>query len=44
MVLTLLGWGSLAIKGVEINEVPSHHHSLLEEPQIQALAEKLKAC
>lgn len=39
-----LGWGSLAIKGVEIHEVPSHHHSLFSEPQIQALAEKLKAC
>jgi len=27
----------LAIKGVEIQEVPSHHHSCCE-PQIQALA------
>lgn len=39
-----LGWGSLAIKGVEIHSVPSHHHSLFSEPQLQALAEKLQAC
>lgn len=39
-----LGWGSLTSKGVRTHEVPSHHHCLFSEPQIQLLTEKLKAC
>ncbi|NEP09968.1 MAG: amino acid adenylation domain-containing protein [Symploca sp. SIO2C1] len=35
---------SLAVGGVETHEIHGYHHNLFEEPQIQVLAEKLKAC
>ncbi len=37
------GWGDLA-KGVEVHEIPGDHTSILREPHVQVLAEKLKAC
>jgi aspartate racemase len=40
----LLGWGELALGGLEIHEVPSTHLGMLQEPHVQVLAEKLKAC
>ncbi len=43
----LLGWDSLAAEGVEVHEVPGGHAfegSLLSEPHVRGLAEKLKAC
>jgi thioesterase domain-containing protein len=43
----LLGWDSLAAGGVEVHEVPGGHAfegSLLSEPHVRVLAEKLKAC
>ena len=39
-----LGWGRLAITGVKIHEIPSAHHCLFSEPQIQVIAEKLQVC
>ncbi|MBG1259151.1 amino acid adenylation domain-containing protein [Nostoc commune] len=38
------GWGKLALGGVEIHDVPGDHTTLLKEPNLQVLAEKLKAC
>ncbi|MBW4493512.1 MAG: amino acid adenylation domain-containing protein [Oscillatoria princeps RMCB-10] len=40
----LLGWGGLAAGGVEIQEVPGHHVTMMFEPYVRVLAEKLKAC
>jgi thioesterase domain-containing protein len=40
----LLGWGELAVGGLEIHEIPSTHLGMLQEPHVQVLAEKLKAC
>jgi aspartate racemase len=39
-----LGWGVFALGGVEIHPVPGDHVSLLEEPQVRVLAERLRAC
>ena len=36
------GWGNLLQGKVEIHDLPGDHHTVLEEPQVQALAEKLK--
>ncbi len=38
------GWGSLVVGGLEIHDVPGLHLTMLEEPHVQVLAEKLKAC
>lgn len=38
------GWGNLAGGGLEIHDVPGDHFSLFEEPHVQVLAEKLRAC
>ncbi|EGK86184.1 amino acid adenylation domain protein [Microcoleus vaginatus FGP-2] len=40
----LLGWGELAAGGLEFHEVPGTHLGMLQEPHVQVLAEKLKAC
>ncbi|MBW4493514.1 MAG: amino acid adenylation domain-containing protein [Oscillatoria princeps RMCB-10] len=40
----LLGWGELAAGGVEVVEVPGHHKTLILEPYVRFLAEKLRAC
>ncbi|MBI5302092.1 MAG: amino acid adenylation domain-containing protein [Chloroflexi bacterium] len=39
-----LGWGALATQGVEIHSVPGDHLSMIHEPHVQVLAEKLKGC
>lgn len=39
-----LGWGRLAAAGVEIHEVPGDHISMIDEPHVQALARRLRAC
>jgi len=41
---SLLGRGELAAGGVEIQEVPGHHKTLMQEPRVRVLAEKLSAC
>jgi amino acid adenylation domain-containing protein len=38
------GWGRLVSGGVEIHEVPGDHISMIDEPQVQVLAERLRAC
>ncbi len=40
----LHSWGELASGGLEIYDVPGDHYSIFEEPHVQVLAEKLKAC
>lgn len=35
---------SLAAGGLEIQEIPGYHNSMFEKPQVEVLAEKLKAC
>ncbi len=39
-----LGWGEIAAGGVEIVEVPGHHKTLILEPRVRVLAEKLREC
>jgi len=39
-----LGWSELAPGGLEIHDVPGDTFSMLQEPHVQGLAEKLKAC
>jgi len=39
-----LGWSAMAVGGVEIHEVPGDHMAMFQEPNVQVLAEKLKAC
>lgn len=39
-----LGWGELVAGGIEIYEVPGHHGSVVSEPYVGVLAEKLAAC
>jgi acyl transferase domain-containing protein/thioesterase domain-containing protein/acyl carrier protein len=40
---TTLGWETLAGGGLEIHDVPGGHTSMFEEPNVRALADKLKA-
>jgi thioesterase domain-containing protein/acyl carrier protein len=40
----LFGWGSLVAGGLEIRDVPGLHLTLLTEPCVQVLGEKLRAC
>jgi thioesterase domain-containing protein/acyl carrier protein len=37
-----LGWGAIARGGVDIHVVPGHHWSIMQEPFIAALADKLQ--
>lgn len=39
-----MGWGRLALGGVEIREVPGDHVDMLLEPQVRLLAEQLRDC
>ncbi len=39
-----LGWSNLAAGGLEIHRIPGDHISLLREPHVQVVAEKLQAC
>lgn len=40
----LLGWGGLALEGVEVHDVPGDHEDMMKEPNVSALAERLRAC
>ncbi|WP_017318022.1 non-ribosomal peptide synthetase [Mastigocladopsis repens] len=40
----LFGWGELVVGGIDVYHIPGSHLSLLEEPNVQVLAEKLKLC
>ncbi|MGK7941315.1 MAG: condensation domain-containing protein [Crocosphaera sp.] len=37
-------WKELALEGFEVHQIPGDHHSLLQEPNIKTLAEKIKMC
>ena len=37
-----LGWGDLVAGGLEIEHIPGNHTTLMKEPNIQILAEKLR--
>jgi amino acid adenylation domain-containing protein len=39
-----LGWGQLATGGVETVAIPGEHLSLMAEPHVRVLAEKLQSC
>lgn len=39
-----LGWGELTTQPIEIHEVPGDHVTMLSEPHVQVLADKLKCC
>lgn len=39
-----LGWRHFAKKGVEIHQIQGHHLNVLRTPNVQVLAQKLKAC
>ena len=38
------GWERLSTKPVEVHEIPGSHTSMLTEPHVQVLADKLKKC
>jgi acyl transferase domain-containing protein/thioesterase domain-containing protein len=40
----LMGWRHLAKGGVHVEEVPGDHVTMLEEPHVRVVAEKLGAC
>lgn len=39
-----LGWGRLALGGVDVHYIPGGHTSVLKEPYVQGLAAELKKC
>ncbi len=39
-----LGWATLAAGGLEVEQVPGDHLSILQEPHVAVLGKKLKAC
>jgi hypothetical protein len=39
-----LGWSQQAPGGLEIHDVPGDTFSMLQEPHVQVLAEKLRVC
>ncbi|NJM22255.1 MAG: hypothetical protein HC907_27870 [Richelia sp. SM1_7_0] len=38
------GWNKVTSQPIEIHTVPGNHHTMLNTPHVQVLAEKLKAC
>jgi len=38
------GWGHLAAGGVAIHEIPGYHGSIVMEPRVRILAERLQTC
>jgi thioesterase domain-containing protein len=41
---TYLGWGRLALGGVDVHFIPGSHASILKEPYVEGLANELKKC
>jgi amino acid adenylation domain-containing protein/non-ribosomal peptide synthase protein (TIGR01720 family) len=39
-----LGWGEFVAGAVELHEVPGNHYSILTEPNVRVLAERLGSC
>jgi thioesterase domain-containing protein/acyl carrier protein len=40
----LIGWHNVAEDGLEVHDIPGDTSSMLQEPHVQVLAKKLKAC
>lgn len=38
------GWGEFITGGIDVHHIPGSHYTLLEEPNVRVLAEKLKLC
>ncbi len=39
-----LGWACVARQGVDVHEVPGDHMTILDEPRVATLADRLRAC
>jgi thioesterase domain-containing protein len=39
-----LGWSEFAARGVDLHIVPGNHYTILREPNVMALAERLLVC
>ncbi|HEY6122365.1 MAG TPA: AMP-binding protein, partial [Pyrinomonadaceae bacterium] len=39
-----LGWRQSAVGGLEIHEIPGYHGSIVTEPRVRILAERLRTC
>src|SRR6202007_276209 len=39
-----LGWSEFTLGGLEIHEIPGHHGSIVQEPRVGVLAERLREC
>jgi aspartate racemase len=39
-----LGWGKMAPGGLDIHDIPGNNESVFQEPCVQVMAEKLRAC
>ncbi|GAA6623076.1 thioesterase domain-containing protein [Scytonema sp. NUACC26] len=40
----LLGWGNLITSAIDLHHIPGSHFTLLKEPHVRVVAEKLKDC
>jgi len=40
----LLGWGGMAVEGIEVQDVTGRHLDMLKEPNVRLLASKLRGC
>ena len=38
-----LGWGDLVANGLDVQQIPGNHTTLMQEPHVRVLAEKLKS-
>jgi thioesterase domain-containing protein len=38
------GWGALAAGGVEVHELPGNHYSMIRQPHVRVLAQRLRHC
>jgi len=39
-----LGWGALCAGGVRVEVIPGNHETILHQPNVRVLAERLRAC
>ena len=40
----LWGWGKIARRGVDVQDVPGNHHTMMVEPNVGELARKFRRC
>jgi FkbH-like protein len=41
---TAMGWSALALAGVKTYQIPGNHQTMIRQPYVKVLAEKLSAC